>query len=150
MRVTHATIDFDMPEGFNDATTVSLEKPVPLDKNGRPLPGAKGYPLSITIGRDVVGKAPAPVPYLQNKINQIRPQLENFKLDFCQEAQVGPYSCAKAHFSFVSYFQLEQLIYVFFIGDALMTATLTTIEPGIEEGWQVLAKVVESIKLTDK
>lgn len=150
MRVTHATIDFEMPDGFVDSTAVSLERPVPLDKNGHPVPGAKGYPLSITVNRDVVGKAPAPLPYLQNKINQIRTQLEEFKLDYCKEEQVGPYKCAKAHFSFVSYFQLEQLVLVFFIGDALMTATLTTTEPGIEEGWAVLTKLVTELKLTDK
>lgn len=150
MRITHATIDLEMPEGFTDSTTVSLERPIPLDKNGKALPGAKGYPLSVTINRDVVGKAPGAVPYLQNKINQIRGQLQDFNLDFCKEEKVGPYTCAKAHFSFVSYFQLEQLIYVFFIGDALMTATLTTTQPGIEEGWEVLTNIVAGLKLTDK
>lgn len=147
---THATISFDMPEGFKDSTTVSIERPIPVDQNGKAIPGAKAYPLSMTISRDVVGKAPGPVPYLQNKINQIRGQLQDFKLEYCKEETVGSYKCAKAQFSFVSYFQLQQLVYVFFIDDALMSATLTTTEPGIEEGWEVLTKLVSTIKLTDK
>lgn len=144
-RATYGPLSFEMPEGFVDDTTVAIAKPLRM-VDGKPT-DPDGYPLNLTITRDKVGSAPDPLRYLQVKLGQLRPALQQYKQGLVEATTVNEHPAARAQFSFVAHFALEQLVLVWFAHDDLVTATLTTTELGVEQGWQVISQVAASVEL---
>src|SRR5690606_16541311 len=108
MRKSYGPLPLELPQGCQDDTSISISRPQAFDKKGKPL-DELGYPLNISINRDKVGNAPDPLRYLQAKLTQMRPQLDQFKLAFVEKDQIGVHPAAKAEFSFAAHFELHQL-----------------------------------------
>lgn len=147
MRITYPCMSFELPEGFEDQSSIQIARPIAVDAQGRAL-AADTYPLSIALNRDHKGKAPSPTLYLKAKLAQLQAQLPQFQSVEERGSEVAGLPAARAHFTFVAKFQLAQLVLVWFVDDTVVTATLSTTPAGVTEGWQVLDALAETIDVS--
>jgi len=141
MRATYGSVSFESPEGFANQTMISLMRE--SAGNGE----ADDYPISITVQHGKVGdEQGSPLAYLEDKLGQLSKQLNQYELSLSEETKVGDHSAARAHFSFVNQFKLEQLLLIWFQGEHLFAATVSTLPAGVEESWEVLTKLAASFE----
>lgn len=143
MRIRYGTLSLEAPEGFRDQSTIQLLRDVRI-VDGKPDP--EDFPVSFTLNRDKVGKAPEPLLYLKSKLAQLKPRLAQYREDFSEKTEVEGHAAAKAQFTFVAEFELVQLVLVWFAGDDLFTGTVTTTKPGVREAWRILESIVRTVR----
>tara|TARA_B100000959_G_C14525353_1_gene437172 strand:- start:10 stop:441 length:432 start_codon:yes stop_codon:yes gene_type:complete len=141
MRSTYGDVSFESPEGFQNQTMISLMR----ESAGKA--GDDDYPISITVQHGKIAEGDAgPLTYLEGKLEQLAKQLNQYELNGSEETTVGECTAAKAHFSFVNQFKLEQLLLIWYQGDNLFAATVSTLPAGVEESWEVLNKLAASFE----
>ena len=141
MRATYGDVSFECPAGFANQTMISLMR----ESAGQG--GDEDYPISITVQHGKVGdEQGSPLAYLEDKLGQLSKQLNQYELALSEETTVGDHPAAKAHFSFVNQFKLEQLLLIWFQGDHLFAATVSTLPAGVDESWDVLGTLAASFQ----
>jgi hypothetical protein len=136
MRYSAGTFSFESPAGFTVQASVTLTRP-----GAKPQP-----PLGVTLTQDQVGQLQSPLAFLEGKLSQLREHLQRYALVSCEASTVGTHRAAKAQFTFVAEVELVQLVLVWFMGETLMTATVTTTAPGVADGWAALDAVATSVR----
>jgi len=146
MRARHGGLSLEVPVGFRDQSTIQLMRDA-RTVGGKPDP--RDFPISYTLTRDRVGKAPDPLLYLKSKLVQLKPRLSRYHEELCEKTELAGHPAARARFTFVAEYELVQLVLVWFAGDDLLTATVTTTRAGVDEAWKALEEISRTVRVDE-
>ena len=141
MRAAYGDVSFECPAGFANQTMISLMR----ESAGKAED--EDYPISITVQHGKVGEdQSSPLAYLEDKLEQLSKQLNQYELHSSEDTTVNEHPAAKAHFSFFNQFKLEQLLLIWFQGEHIFAATVSTLPAGVDESWAILGTLAASFQ----
>lgn len=105
------------------------------------------YPETILITSLPKTATESPLAFLRNSDALLSHQFTGFKTDFHKTVESNKQDLAMSQSSFLTNFRIFRLCYAWFLNDDVLICTLTTHEQGIDNGWPVLERFVNSFAM---